>query len=59
MLAEQENDFENETYGLTDHRDYGKEEHTDSVEQTAQSENPPQATNTAKSDGGRNEKSNG
>jgi hypothetical protein len=67
MLAEQEKDFDNENYGLTDHRDYGVEaapeqpaqpaeadtQTTQAPKQTAQTEAKP--TNTAKQDGGRNE----
>jgi sec-independent protein translocase protein TatB len=58
MLAEQEDDFENESYGLTDHRDYAEEEASVSADESPQSETQPQTTKTAKSDGGRNEKSN-
>lgn len=63
MLSEQEKEFENESHGLTDHRDHGAEEHAAGEKQSAQtetqSETQSQATNTAKPDGGRNEKSNG
>ncbi|MBI1424021.1 MAG: twin-arginine translocase subunit TatB [Gammaproteobacteria bacterium] len=59
MLKEQDKDFENETYGLTDHRDHGAEEHTDTAVQPETTEAPAQASNPNKQDGGRNEKSNG
>lgn len=71
MLAEQEKDFDNENYGLTDHRDYGVEatpaqpaQSAEAETQTANTPNPSaqaeeQPTNTPKQDGGRNEKSNG
>lgn len=61
LLKEQEKDFdkefENENYGLTDHRDYGKGEETEQPVQTAEVEE--QSTDTQKQDGGRNEKSTG
>ena len=57
LLAEQEKDFDNENYGLTDHRDHGVEEAPAQPVQAAQTEVQP--TNTPKHDGGRNEKSNG
>ena len=57
MLTEQEKDFDNEDYGLTDHRDYGKEDLDDQSIQTAQLDE--QATNSQKQDGGRNDTSKG
>lgn len=57
MLKEQEQDFANEDYGLTDHRDYGKEDVAEQPTQTA--EVTEQATKTVTPDGGRNEKSAG
>jgi sec-independent protein translocase protein TatB len=57
LLTEQDKEFENENYGLTDHRDHGVEEQPEQPIQSAQLEVQP--TNTPKQDGGRNEKSNG
>ena len=57
MLKEQEKDFDNENYGLTDHRDYGAEEPSTQPVETAQTEAQP--TSKPKQDGGRDEKSNG
>jgi sec-independent protein translocase protein TatB len=57
LLTEQEKDFENESYGLTDHRDHGVEEAPAQPVQTAHTE--VQSTTTQKKDDGRNEKSNG
>lgn len=69
LLKEQEKDFENEDYGLTDHHDYGiKQEPEQPIQtipikevpaqpvQTAQVNEP--ATETQKQDGGRKEKPN-
>lgn len=69
MLEEQEKDFENEDYGLTDHQDYGAEatasEPADSQASDSQHDEKAEpvagqssTTSTAKQDGGRNEKSN-
>lgn len=61
LLKEQEKDFDkesdNEDYGLTDHRDYGKEEETERSVKTAEVDKQPTDTHTQ--DGGRNEKSGG
>jgi len=69
LLKDQEEDFENETYGLTDHSDHGADEPaaenpssdsgaaSDQSTQTASSSE--QAGNSNKQDDGRNNKSNG
>ena len=59
LLSDQEKEFENETYGLTDHRDYGAEQEPEPAEASQSSSTEAQTTKTAKQDGGRNEKSNG
>jgi sec-independent protein translocase protein TatB len=56
LLEEQEQEFEQEDYGLTDHRDYGAEEELEQSSQTAQVDE--HTTKPTKQDGGRNEKSN-
>lgn len=64
LLQEQEEEFDNETYGLTDHRDHGAEPETEPAadpspaEQAAPVAEQPTDTKTPKQDGGRNEKSN-
>jgi len=57
MLKEQEQDFDNDNYGLTDHRDHGKEDIDDQSIQTTQVDE--QTTHSQKQDGGRNETSKG
>ena len=62
LLEEQEKDFENENYGLTDHQDYGAEAETAQAAPGTPAVQPAQTneqlTNTTKSDDGRNDKSN-
>jgi sec-independent protein translocase protein TatB len=57
LLEQQEREFENEDYGLTDHTDYGAEE--EPAQPGASTQVKDQAANTKKQDGGQNEKSNG
>jgi len=69
LLDEQEKDFENETYGLTDHRDYGADDtsaepasnspHDDQVTPKAEHTTESSDSSTPKQDDGRHEKSNG
>ena len=56
LLTEQEKDFDNENYGLTDHRDHGMEAAPEETVQAAPTE--VQTSNPPKKDDGRNEKSN-
>lgn len=66
MLANQEKDFENETYGLTDHRDYGANETVTEAanpshhgEQAAPVAEQTSNSTPPKQDDGRHEKPNG
>jgi len=66
MIDEQEKEFEDETYGLSDHTDYGAEDSTDETASAepgreAAAESPDKLSTdnkTLQKDGGRNEKSN-
>lgn len=67
MLKDQDEDFENETYGLTDHSDYGAEEHDaeanpDKLASSVKSDNgspePESVAGSNKQNDGRNDKSN-
>jgi len=69
MLKQQEEEFDKETYGLTDHRDYGADERaaesgTDKTNASVQSTNngspePGPVASSNKPDDGRNDKSSG